>query len=640
MAFSLSHLLAHLLQLIAFFVVLIPIATLQNVSASFESDPLRHGAHNQVPMREAETTPSATASSTVSLTQWYSAMLDAIMVMQDEYYTCSIGTWPETIDWTAEVVASQISTSLFAVSHSNTDGTRAQVLPGEDHENLINRYFSHIISFYFGEDAFSLRQQAYDDMLWVVLGWLESIKFINVHSNLHYATKPSRNEYDSENASWYAQQFIPQFSHRARLFYDLAARGWDTSLCGGGMVWNSRLTPYKNAITNELYITASIWMYLYHPGDDDAAPFVLDSFSSPGEASSTSGLPPVQRHNHQYLENAITAYEWLNSSGMRNDMGLYVDGFHIRGWRGGRNPSKGTGRCDVRDEKVYTYNQGVVLSGLRSLWEATGNVAYLVDGHELIRNVINATGWAYHDNPLKWGFVGLGRRGVMEELCDWYGTCSQDGQTFKGIFFWHFSTFCAALPTADDAGNWGGSPRPWLHDQAVHSLHRQSCESYEAWVRTNAKAAAVTRDQSGLMGSWWGRPANLYTDVVHGEGDEDLLNTPPPPLSEGTDYRNDGVPHNDLWRLRSSESDDENHGTDEEACHDRFVDCDPSREPPRRMRSPTPRNIDPNDRGRGRTIETQQGGLSVIRAALKLALERERSQSQGKREREHEDGRQ
>ena len=39
------------------------------------------------------------------------------------------------------------------------------------------------------------------------------------------------------------------------------------------MSWNPYLEPYKNAITNELFISASIGMYLYFPGDDNDSPF-------------------------------------------------------------------------------------------------------------------------------------------------------------------------------------------------------------------------------------------------------------------------------------------------------------------------------------------------------------------------------
>ena len=541
---------------------------------------------------------------------WYSNMLSALDSMETEYYMCSIGSWPDAIDWTAEVIAAQVSTSLFTVSeYTSHQSTTLQ----HAHENLINRYFTHITSFFFGEDAFGLRTQAYDDMLWVVLGWLESIKFINLHSNLHYAERPSKNQFDSKKSLWYARQFIPQFSHRARLFYDLASRGWDTKLCDGGMVWNPRLMPYKNAITNELFITASIWMYLYFPGDDDPSPFVSS------KSQESTGLHPVNPHDPKFLHTAILAYSWLRSSNMRNSAGLYVDGFHIRGWRGGKRPSNGTGKCDIRDEKVYTYNQGVVLSGLRGLWEATGNRTYLEDGYDLIRAVRTATGWQHRDDDdRKRDWAGLGRGGVLEEECDWSGGCSQDGQTFKGIFFWHFASFCAPLPSKEDgSGSRLDKERPWLDDKRTYILHRWNCDSYRSWVEGNAKAAWITRDEDNLMGTWWGRKAWRG-------GGEDISRLMPPPQSNGTDYRNHGVPFNEIWRLAPFNEGD----VLDLRQLDPYFSSNMNRNWKHSVSNKRDKfeTSDLNDRGRGRTVETQSSGLSVIRAAWKMELERRQRQ--------------
>ena len=582
--------------------------------------------HGGLQISRPQEEPEEWASTTI-----YSAMLDSLNALQEEFYTCAIGAWPEAIDWTAEVMASQVSGTLFAISDSGSENASTESTEVRKHENLINRYFTHLTSFYFGEDAFGLRTQAYDDMLWVVLNWLEGIKFVNMHSNLYYGSQPSKNQRSSEGSSWYARQFIPQFAHRARLFYNLASRGWDTTLCGGGMVWNSRLAPYKNAITNELFIAASIWMYLYFPGDDNASPFELADLAR-GEAQAETVDTPAKAHDSRYLSNAIAGYDWLKSSGMRNSEGLYADGFHVTGWRGGRHPSNGTKKCDLRQEEVYTYNQGVVLSGLRGLWEATGNRTYLEDGHELIRVVISASGWAHRDNPRrKWDWAGLGRGGVLEEACDWSGMCNQDGQTFKGIFFWHFSSFCAPLPTSeDDSDGWFGRDRPWLSDKTTRALHRQSCEVYEAWVKRNAEAAWVTKDQDGLMGAWWGRPARPEADEY--KRAQALRG----PLSQD-DYKNKGVPFDEIWQI-SIEAEDrkDEHEDRRAASNDRWAHQSgfpeltefPHRHDKRRRApsSQNPHTTDLNDRGRGRTVETQSGGVAVLRAAWKLAVQRQRWQ--------------
>ncbi len=338
----------------------------------------------------------------------------------------------------------------------------------------MNKYFGQIATYYFGEDHFAIRMQAYDDILWVVLGWLESIQFIEGHSAAHYA---SGSQSDFTIPEWHARQFIPAFAHRARVFYELAEKGWDWRLCGGGMTWNPRLLPYKNAITNQLFISASIGMYLHFPGDANCSPFLsqYDRSKDKNNRKPNDKLLRAQErgdcdesiegdssYDPIYLTNAIHGYDWLKNSGMTNRQGLYVDGFHISGYRTNHSKTE----CDERNEMVYTYNQGVVLSGLRALWEATGNQTYLEDGHELVRNVIRATGWTEghsfapaSSRPEKpeailesqqhvlTSWAGLGADGILAEACDPSGTCNQNGQTFKGIFFHHLTTFCAPLPT-------------------------------------------------------------------------------------------------------------------------------------------------------------------------------------------------
>jgi len=143
------------------------------------------------------------------------------------------------------------------------------------------------------------------------------------------------------------------------------------------------LEPYKNAITNQLYISASISMFLHHP---------------------------YPARNQTYLWNAIRAHEWLTSSNMTNAGGLYTDGFHVSNLRAGGK------QCDKRDEMVYTYNQGVLLSALRGLAEATDDEKYILEGLELVDSVLKSE-----------GSVGeLVFDGVLTEKCDPGGYCSQN----------------------------------------------------------------------------------------------------------------------------------------------------------------------------------------------------------------------
>jgi hypothetical protein len=545
----------------------------------------------------------------------------ALETMQNFYFQLWVGTWPSCIDWTGAVLGTLVSASLFSLSrsleyvlpladsiHSIPPSQSKEVtLEGQLIENEINKYFSQSIAYYFGQDAFGIRTQAYDDMLWVVLGWLESVRFVKLHTDAHYMGT------EDEQKAWYGKQFVPAFSHRARVFYDIAAKGWDTKLCGGGMNWNPHLTPYKNAITNELYISASIGMYLDFPGDRNEAPFVSAQDQAKGKSrdgDTAEGMTsPAKAHDPVYLNNAIEGYDWLKNSNMTNEKGLYVDGFHIKDWS--RSNDTGTGKCDVRNEMVYTYNQGVLLSGLRSLWEGTGNRMYLEDGHELVRNVISATGWqSEYTRTADWS--GLGRNGILQEICDEAGTCSQNGQTFKGIFFHHLTLFCEPLPEVPAV------PGKTHGAGAIEaSLHASSCHEYTQWVTWNARAAMGTRDAHGRFGMWWGANVNN-------------INKRPIPTG-AEDYRNDGLGDRARWGVGWKSG---TGVTPPSRIEDEGIFVLGARVPSPAKGTPTdwvdvktgrsfvkdpdfPQNLnasDINDRGRGRTVETQGGGVAVVRA--------------------------
>lgn len=483
-------------------------------------------------------------------------LLGALHVMQDEYFVLYMGTWPTSIDWTAAVLGTHVVATLSSYTSGALGLEESRGLDFPALENTVNHFFSHTTTFYFGEDAFSLRNQAYDDMLWVVLDWLENIKLQNLHTDLHY---PSASSDNSTGQAWHGTQFRHSAAHRARIFYELAAAGWDKTLCDGGMIWNPTLIPYKNAITNELFVSASIAMYLYFPGDPIDAPFV-----AAGEGSQT---PQPLPHNPIHLKAAVDAYEWFKNSSMTGPGGLYADGFHISGWQSSSNP--GTRKCDVLNTMVYTYNQGVILSGLRGLWLATGSQEYLRDGHELVQKVLRATGWP-HTSSVKW--EGLGRGGVLEDRCDSHAGCSQDGQTFKGIFFHHLAEFCRPLRPQEQRFL-AGEKRPNASDDDwsdVYRRHLSRCHAYGPWIEHNARAALMTRDDQGKFGMWWGIPFNIIPVS------EDLVYSST--LADGAvDYRNDGAD----------------------------VGLDVSG-------AGVPRDF--NDRGRGRTVETQAGGVAVLRA--------------------------
>ncbi|OAP64158.1 hypothetical protein AYL99_00130 [Fonsecaea erecta] len=481
-------------------------------------------------------------------------MLNALDVMQDSYFDIFTGTWPNAIDWTSAVMGTHVSATLASIVSSLDVSSMATCSDMLSWQNIVERYYAHTTVFYFGENAFALRNQAYDDMLWVVLGWLENLKFAEMYTLKHWDFLQSGRRGEA-GIGWHGLQISPMAAHRARIFYDLASVGWGESPRGGGMTWNPYLTPYKNAITNELFAAASIAMYLYHPGDNNTSPYLVQS----GDGLS-------KPHDPVYLENAIKSYKWLMGSQMRSPKsGLYQDGFHVTGWRRYPNGTvdPGTGNCDDPDPMVYTYNQGVVLSASRGLWLATGARSYLDDGHALVESVVRATGWP-NSGPI---WSGLGRAGVLEEFCDHSGYCSQDGQTFKGIFFHHLSEFCRPLWPQEEA--FIASDKGAGFDRSVYRYHLARCAAYDKWVAHNANAASATRDADGHFGMWWSFE----------EPDEDTMaeireSTVLPPGAD--DHLNPHRPED--W--------------------------------PKQIINATDRN----DRGRGRTVETQSGGLAVLRA--------------------------
>ncbi|KAJ9308949.1 CAZyme family GH76 [Paecilomyces variotii] len=570
---------------------------------------------DELPRASNRSFEESQSESLISVSLTLRDLLNALNVMQREYFQQWQGTWPTSIDWTAAVIGTQVSAALssltatpnhiLAPSFSSVIGEANDLASAASHtaiafENTVNRYFDHTLAFYFGENAFSLRNQAFDDMLWVVLGWLENIKFQDLHSELRYSLEP--NSTSTLYGAWHGVQFRAPAAHRARLFYELAAQGWDTSLCDGGMVWSPHVTPYKNAITNELFISASIGMYIYFPGDPIDSPFLASD-------ASVDGLHYERDPAH--LEAAVKGYQWLKDSNMIGHRGLYADGFHISGWRNAKQP--GSGKCDELNPMVYTYNQGVILSGLRGLWLATGTQDYLRDGHDLILKVIMATGWPKKQST---AWAGLGRGGVLEEVCDSAGGCSQNSHTFKGIFFHHFAEFCRPLSPHEErfvAELNGGQSE--VDRRLIFQWHQARCRSYRSWLEYNAEAALKTKDNQGKFGMWWGRQ---YPD--DGRHAPDAATVP----YGADDYRNDQESRADWGPTTHIHADPFALGAGQVATtlldkkRDTFSAGSASRHSSSQLESSTDgrmeRHQDVNDRGRGRTVETQSGGVAVLRA--------------------------
>ncbi|KAM0714334.1 hypothetical protein Q7P37_010121 [Cladosporium fusiforme] len=511
---------------------------------------------------------------------WFFEFQNALATMQGTSFWSGYD-WPESIDW----IAAFLDTLLGATDRSLTeilveyDGSLpGSYISGSTIEGEISRYLTQIESFYDSENIVDIFGTAFDDAQWVVLEWLEVIRFSNEYKAY------------GGNGTGPSQVDIMKYAHRAHIFYNRVQDEFDTSTCDGGLTWNPALEPYKNAITNELFLASSMAMYFYFPGDYNTDPYPSVNYSS--ETNIT--LPPMQflqPHDPIFLDNALKEYEWFKSHNFTNEQGLIIDGFHI---------SENQTTCDQRNEMVYTYNQGVILSGLRGLWEATGDPKYLQDGYDLINTVVDATGWNARGTPEANEWSGLGRNGIMEDYCDAPANCSQDAQIFKGIYFHHLGIFCEPLPT----------DKPLVENLTVlaeddlAAAHLGNCNNYAPWVTHNADAALASRNQDNVIGGWWGASNNNRTQAAALD-----LAVPPPPGS-WDEWNDPTVLEQAPWACRGQHGcrRDGGFGDARNASLSSLITRNKKR--------------DVNDGGRGRTVETQSSGVGVIKAASDFTRKR------------------
>lgn len=412
--------------------------------------------------------------------------------------------------------------------------------------------------------------------------WLDAINLIN--RNTTYAQSDA------------GQSNIARFAHRAHIFYNIVQNQFDTSLCNGGITWNPELAPYKNAITNQLFLSSSVAMYLYFPGDADSDPYPSTNYTSRTNAT-LPPLPPLAARDPILLDNAKKEWSWFQSHNFTNPQGLVVDGFHI---------SDNQTTCDQRNEMVYTYNQGVMLSGLRLLWEATGDYTYLSDGYGFVKTTIQATGWNANNSSQAGEWAGLGRNGIMEDYCDAPANCSQDAQVFKGIYYHHLQKFCAPLPTSTSLI----ANLTYLASPSLAAQHAGECQSYVPWIQHNAYAALQTENSSGVFGGWWGASYLNKTQQPWPQWAK-------PPPAGSWDVRNEpSLLDISLWRCNPADREcaswvEEHRGVDRRGG----IGFGGGTGDMKRMLQDWRQKRDPDNQGRGRTVETHGAGLGVVKAA-------------------------
>jgi predicted alpha-1,6-mannanase (GH76 family) len=190
------------------------------------------------------------------------------------------------------------------------------------------------------------------------------------------------NEFNDDEA-WWALTWIKAYdlTHQAHylaiaktIFADIATH-WDDH-CGGG-VWWKKDHKYKNAITNELFLTLASRLHLRTPGD-----------SGPGS----------------FRDWADREWQWFQKSEMIGSDHLIVDGLNEQ--------------CQPVGQ-TFTYNQGVILGGLADYASVSGNDKLLQDAQNIATAAITKLTDA---------------SGILRDSNEVAKSDSADQPQFKGIF--------------------------------------------------------------------------------------------------------------------------------------------------------------------------------------------------------------
>lgn len=247
------------------------------------------------------------------------------------FYNLSTGLWDST-GWWNSANALETTIEYSAVTKSLTyRGNLFNTFEKNKHSNFLNPWF-------------------YDDEGWWALTWIKA--------------------YDLTGETRYLDM--------AKTIFEDMKQGWD-STCGGGVWWHKR-RQYKNAITNELFLSVAAKLHLRSPHD-----LGTDS----------------------YLSWAQRTWQWFQNTGMINVNNLVNDGLDDT--------------CKNNGKTAWTYNQGVILGGLVDLYQSTQDPALLAQAE------------AIADAALK----NLAPDGILKEACE--PDCGNDGPQFKGIFIRNLS---------------------------------------------------------------------------------------------------------------------------------------------------------------------------------------------------------
>lgn len=226
------------------------------------------------------------------------------------------------------------------------------------------------------------------------------------HSNLDELEKRGFDDFLNEfydDEGWWALALIRSWDvTRNQEYLDMAEsifrdmqNGTD-AVCGGGVWWNKD-RKYKNAITNELYLSVAASLANRVAGSKD-----------------------------KYLQIAKRSWDWFKSSGMIGPNNLINDGLKVLA----------NGTCVNNNLQTWSYNQGVVLGGLVELSKATGgNATYIAEAVAIANAAIKK--------------LAVNDQNIIREVDRCEPNCGDDGPQFKGIFMRNLHYLYRAAPHAD-----------------------------------------------------------------------------------------------------------------------------------------------------------------------------------------------
>jgi len=214
----------------------------------------------------------------------------------------------------------------------------------------------------------------FDDLQWYILAWIRTYEVTQNITYLNQATEL----YSNILTKW---------------------NGWNETC--GGMNWLGGGGSYINAIPNELFLDCSINL-----------------------ARNTGSNNPIG--NYTYSDWTKQEWNWFSNSPMPIPQNIPSNGLLITDGLSTQDCSKinPTG-------SYWTYNQGVLLSGLARLSISENNNQYAN-----IANTIATTAMYYFNNTNVTGTMGV----LTEVSCGHDGNCNgQDGRQFKGVFIRHLN---------------------------------------------------------------------------------------------------------------------------------------------------------------------------------------------------------